>query len=261
VCDHWDALILNDYEAVMPLPFKRKWGLKYIHQPYFCQQLGVFSKTDHYSVDGFLNAIPKSFLRITLNLNIHNGYSKYAIKKNSNFELLLESIEDIRKNYSKSHSKNIRRANRKEIKPSDTIDSVKDFIENKMIESKNYMSQKSIVLEKKIMSQAIEYKYGQLYSVSFEGQNCCSVFLLEHHKRLILLSSYSNFIGKNKSAYFLLLDYIFSLEKYQGYTFDFEGSNLPGVAEVNKGFGATKQTYYTIRLHFWQRMRTILFKN
>ena len=29
VCKNWDALILNDYEAVMPLPWNKKWGVKY----------------------------------------------------------------------------------------------------------------------------------------------------------------------------------------------------------------------------------------
>ncbi|MDA9093212.1 hypothetical protein N9J92_05085, partial [Polaribacter sp.] len=32
VTDNWDILILNDYEAVMPLPWKQKYFLKYITQ-------------------------------------------------------------------------------------------------------------------------------------------------------------------------------------------------------------------------------------
>ncbi|MDP3354122.1 MAG: hypothetical protein Q8S44_10335, partial [Flavobacteriaceae bacterium] len=31
VADHWDALILNDYEAVMPLPWRSKYFIKYIY--------------------------------------------------------------------------------------------------------------------------------------------------------------------------------------------------------------------------------------
>ena len=27
----WDALILNDYEAVMPLPWRKKFGIQYIY--------------------------------------------------------------------------------------------------------------------------------------------------------------------------------------------------------------------------------------
>jgi hypothetical protein len=30
---NWDALVLNDYEAVMPLPWKKKWGIYYLAHP------------------------------------------------------------------------------------------------------------------------------------------------------------------------------------------------------------------------------------
>lgn len=35
VSENWEVLILNDYEAVMPLPWKQKYFLKYITQPFF----------------------------------------------------------------------------------------------------------------------------------------------------------------------------------------------------------------------------------
>ena len=42
--ESWDALILNDYDAVWPLPVRTKWGLKYFFRPFAVQQLGIFSK-------------------------------------------------------------------------------------------------------------------------------------------------------------------------------------------------------------------------
>ena len=58
VCDDWDALVLNDYEAVFPLPKRKKWGIEYVYHPFFCQQLGVFSKKE-VAIELFLNSIPK----------------------------------------------------------------------------------------------------------------------------------------------------------------------------------------------------------
>ena len=43
VADNWNVLVLDDYEAVMPLPFHKKFLISYISQPFFTQQLGVFS--------------------------------------------------------------------------------------------------------------------------------------------------------------------------------------------------------------------------
>ena len=37
----WNALILGDYEAVMPVTWRKKWQIKYLAQPAFTQQLGL----------------------------------------------------------------------------------------------------------------------------------------------------------------------------------------------------------------------------
>src|ERR1700712_3420862 len=39
----WSALVLGDYDAVMPLPWNRKWGFRYVYNPAFVPQLGIFS--------------------------------------------------------------------------------------------------------------------------------------------------------------------------------------------------------------------------
>ena len=49
VADNWDALVLNDYEAVMPLPWRQKYVIKYIYPPAWTQQLGVFSPNENFT--------------------------------------------------------------------------------------------------------------------------------------------------------------------------------------------------------------------
>ncbi|WP_297814294.1 hypothetical protein [uncultured Polaribacter sp.] len=74
VADHWDVLVLDDYEAVMPIPWKSKYGIKYIGQPYFCQQLGVFSKErlTKEIQEEIIKKIPKKFVKVSLNFNSDN---------------------------------------------------------------------------------------------------------------------------------------------------------------------------------------------
>src|SRR5687768_1600053 len=58
----WDALVLNDYEAVMPLTYNKKYGISYLYQPFLTAQLGVFGKTVNAElVEAFLAAIPSRF--------------------------------------------------------------------------------------------------------------------------------------------------------------------------------------------------------
>ena len=61
VCPDWDALVEDDYRAVMPLTRDRKFGFDYLYQPYFTQQLGVFSSLRPVMPEWssqFLDAIP-----------------------------------------------------------------------------------------------------------------------------------------------------------------------------------------------------------
>ena len=74
VHDGWEALVEDDYVRVMPLTGGKKYGIKYLFQPYFVQQLGVFSKnllTPEKTME-FLNQIPSSFKYYDIRLNSFN---------------------------------------------------------------------------------------------------------------------------------------------------------------------------------------------
>ena len=59
---NWDALVLNDYEAVMPLTWNKKYGICYLYQPPFTASLGIFGQSLSAAlVNRFLAAIPKKF--------------------------------------------------------------------------------------------------------------------------------------------------------------------------------------------------------
>lgn len=104
----WDALVYGDYEAVFPLPWKRKYGLKYIYQPYFCQQLGLFAKREfRIPIKKFIEAIPNAFILVDLHLNIYLGASlSGSLKKNYQLDLS-SSYDEIFNNYSNDVKNNL----------------------------------------------------------------------------------------------------------------------------------------------------------
>ena len=71
VAENWGALIADDYQAVFPLTYNKKYGISYIYQPLFTQQLGLFSvgSISHTLVSEFLQAIPSEFKFIAISLN------------------------------------------------------------------------------------------------------------------------------------------------------------------------------------------------
>ena len=59
----WDALILGDYEAVMPLTWRRKYGIRYLYQPPYTQQTGIFSARKD---EGSSTAYQRTTWRVTV---------------------------------------------------------------------------------------------------------------------------------------------------------------------------------------------------
>ena len=248
VCEKWHALILNDYEAVMPLYERIKWGVPTIRQPLYCQQLGVFSINTNIDVLKFVESIPKKYRYININLNRHNNYSFFKEKKVNHILFLDEDKSRIQNNYSNSTIKNINKALEKGFAISSLVDSSIKFCEHKAKLGKSYMNKRLLVAQEKIIDHCLKNRMGKIFSVSYQNKNCCSIFIMIHNNRLILQSSYTNEIGKKNGAFFLLLDHIIKLEEYNNFTLDFEGSVLKGVAKRNIGFGAKETFYLTLEV-------------
>ncbi|HLL42508.1 MAG TPA: hypothetical protein VK369_05180, partial [Segetibacter sp.] len=114
MCDKkWDALILGDYEYLMPLPFRKKFGIHYLYVPAFIQQLGIFSShcIDEKLVTAFLKAIPQKFLYCDLVLNSNNCSAGYSAVSKKNYLLPLHDPYNVlQKTYSRSAKRNIKKA-------------------------------------------------------------------------------------------------------------------------------------------------------
>ena len=76
VCDNWDVLVLDDYEAVMPIPWRKKYGIKYVYPPFWVLQLGVFSN-EVIDENEFLTPLFNKFKFVELRMNTHNNFELY----------------------------------------------------------------------------------------------------------------------------------------------------------------------------------------
>ena len=113
---NWDALILNDYEAVMPLTWKNKWGIRYLYQPAFIQQSGIFftKELNDTQVRSFLELALQKFKFAEITLNFSNSIQLHddsiQIQQRNNFTLNLNRpYEDLYENYDPSFTKSLRR--------------------------------------------------------------------------------------------------------------------------------------------------------
>lgn len=107
---NWDALVLNDYEAVMPLTWNNKYGIQYLYQPFLAAQLGVFGSEE---VQAFIEAIPAHFRFMDIYLNSENTKAvksdtallrdNYVLDLHHPYEKLFTAYrENIRRNIKKA---------------------------------------------------------------------------------------------------------------------------------------------------------------
>lgn len=255
----WDALISIDYNYVMPLPYNTKlFGLRQIFQPHFTQQLGVFgvAEVSEAIVESFLSSIPSKFKYLAYNCNESNplvemiGYS--AVPRTNMLLDLHRPYETIRKNYRRSLRKRIEESKGSlffksdAIGPSDVVEMFKRELSDRVgLTDQDYQKATELI------TLALKIGKGQVFSChDASGHVLASVFFLKSNKRMIQLLGSATQEGKRTYATHFLIDAV--IEKYSGsdLTFDFEGSEIPSVAEFFRGFGPTIKTYnHVIRDH------------
>jgi len=257
ICTNWDALISGDYLYVMPLVSNLKYGIRYIYQPFFTQQLGVFSrlKTDEILVDTFLDAIPDRFRLIDMKLNIGNTTknTQFNFKENKTYHLSLNSsIDEICTNYNTNTKRNIQKArqNKLSVLNSDDVDRFVAFTQNNLkakapeVKNLHYSAFQEIIL------YALANNLGEINIATDEQSNWLSAtFFLNTNQKCIYLAASSSPVGIEKSGMFLLIDNFIRRNAGNNLILDFEGSNIHGIARFYEGFGATPQTYYSVRLN------------
>jgi hypothetical protein len=255
VCKHWDALIYKDYEAVFPLTRNKKGGIDYLFQPFFTQQLGVFSinRITPELIQQFLAAIPDKFKLVEINLNAENSYTGdlFSVKSKLTHHLPLnQPHEKIKEGYNDNTKRNLKKALKEnlyittDVSPSQLISLFKNNQGNKVKELKN----KDYNRLKSLMETALKYKKGELLGIKTpENKLCAAGFFVRSISSIINLFPSSNEEGKKNGASFMLIDTMLNKYEQSGLIFDFEGSEISSISRFYKGFGSQKAHYWHIR--------------
>lgn len=254
VCESWDALIIDDYQAVFPIPFKKRYGLYIIYQPFLIQQLGIFSLHPLSSENQtrILQSIPKKFKIGRLQLNSFNNVDKQLFKtiENVNYELKLDfDYQHLFANYSENAKRNLKKAHKANVQIREgesLIPTVEMFRMHKMPTLKNVPEALFNVLAE-LFGVLKEKNCVSVYE-AFTDKNelCASVILMETTQRLVYLFSGCTPLAYQNGAQFFLVDFIINKFSKTFLLLDFEGSNDPNLARFYKGFGSERKTYPVI---------------
>jgi len=254
ICSNWDALIWGNYLYIMPLVNNSKLGIQYVYQPFFTQQLGVFSNfpPEPDFVNKFLNSIPKQFRLTDMNLNLGNTptTSSFTIKPNTTFHLKLhQNLAEIRSLYNTNTRRNIQKAIQNKVFISQVYDipMFLNFTQTNLKDKSPEVKSSHYSALQKVISYALYNQLGEIYGAFDSGNNLiAAVFFVGSNQKVIYLAASSNATGAEQCAMFLLIDNFIQNNAGRNMILDFEGSNIPGIARFYAGFGATPQIYYSV---------------
>lgn len=248
---NWDAIIIGNYEYVMPLPYRTKFTINYLFQPDLTPVLGLFGNgITQELVMEVLSAIPSKFKLWDISLNhfnpLHNaGYPDY---RRSNYTLFLDrSYSDIQHRYNTNCLRNTKKAASschaiKNIDISDVIilskEQFKTFTE---FDEDNFAQ-----LEHIFKAHSLIHK-GMTYGIYDKNKNllASAAFLFSNNRAYYWLVG-NHPAGKTVGASFMLIDEFIREHAGSGITLDFEGSDTESVAKFYRGFGAVEESYSTI---------------
>jgi len=255
VCPEWCALAEEDYSRVMPLPAWEKAKVRYLFQPYFTQQLGVFSQPELHAgiLLEFLNAIPDTYRLIDFNLNTHNYIREAGIQltEQANYELdLIHAYESINKGYSDNLKRNLQKAQKSSIslvkgmKPEVIV----DLFRKNRGKTLSHLGDAQYALLTRLAYALIHKGMGEVWGC-IDGMNqvTAGVIWVHNHKKITFLFSATTTEGRSQGAMAWLIDTMIREQAGSSQTLDFEGSNDPNLARFYAGFGSTLVNYYRYR--------------
>ncbi|MDE3185571.1 MAG: hypothetical protein KGM16_19340 [Bacteroidota bacterium] len=255
LCENWDALIVNDYETVMPLTWKKKYTIYYLYQPFFTASLGIFGNDITAEiVKSFLENIPAKFKYWDFYLNRNNWFSipGFPMYERSNYILpLSENYEILRSKYATSHIRNIKRSIqygnvvKKNIPVRDVIQLSKEQSKNfSTIEERIYSDFTNLFEFLKEKNQASTYG---VYSPQNKLVASCVYFFSHNRAYYILVGNHPD--GKTSGASHLMIDAFIREHAGENLVLDFEGSNIPSLAFFYKSFGSLLEKYPGIKMN------------
>jgi len=257
----WKAVIIGNYEFVLPLPYRKKGGIWYVYPPEYTQQIGVFGKETASSqiVTLMLEEAAKKFKYLEFNLNYKNKieFLDASLRKRRNFELSLnDSYENLYTDFHKNTKRNIKKCEKDNLVVS-TGNSPKEIIETfinnkaKLLKHQKSLDYKLLetLIEAGIHKSIVEIKHVH-YGETYLGG---AVFFKEKERKVFLFSGLSA-EGRKKRAMFCLLNNVIQENAKSNVILDFEGSDDKNLGDFYHRFGATERLYLHLKINRLPRL-------
>ncbi len=246
--ENWEGLVSPDYKFIMPIPFKKKFGIKYIYNPFLTKQSGIFSAytVGNEIIEDFLKKIFAKYKYIDINVDFEVFDLK--LKTGINYSLnLSKSYNEHYQNFCKNTKRNIQKAEKISNYSEENI-SIKQFIDFYKKEKQFVTNADNDIRTEQYIDYCDKNKHSEIIGIFNDKKQLVSAaFFSLSPGRIYYSLGVSGEEGKKTGASYKIFDFI--IKKYSGKNciLDFEGSNIPGIARFFAGWGAKPELYYNLK--------------
>jgi len=243
LCKNWELLVYGDYEAVMPIPFFKKFGIKFVDMPLFCQQLGIFSKINDNSINQKLvDYFRKKYSIINYQFNYCNTIADIQEKKN--YIIAIQEYAFLRrKKYFKGRKSTVKTAQYLEFREIFINSHILDFI-NKNLKGLEKESELEFFIKYLFFLEKNEKL--KMYGSYFQDNLTNLAILTDDSGSYSLLGLINNEDMKEHNGASFLIDRILH-DHIENKAFNFMGGSIRGIEVFFKSFGAELQEYPVIQ--------------
>ena len=252
----WDALVAGDYETVMPLIKRKKYGIPYLYQPAFLPHTGIYSTTapDLTTTNAFLKKafFHFSFAEINVAYPLQFSVVKNMVSaKRNNFLLDLGSSYDHL--YARYQSRFIKSLGRQrkhalQYRSSNDLGRVIELFRSLYIKKirgikpkdfeKFYKASAALQAEDKVVIREV---------YSEDKTLLCALLLLRFNNILYNIMSCTTAEGRKKRSNYFLYDRVIAEFSGKGLILDLEGSDIKGIADFYLQMNPVNEPYHFIQ--------------
>jgi len=246
----WGGIVLNDYEAVLPLPFTIKYGMRFGMQSPWIQQLGVFAdKNLPFELVEQMWALASEYLQL-INYKCHAKSPKvlngFTCTEWQNLILPLnKEYETLKSAYNQNTKRNIKKAARVKVIKQNNINLLIDTYRENQLYKVDGLKAKHLMQMENLIKASLAKNMGFI-KVAYNDKDdfLGGCFYFKTNKRLIHLLPALTDMGREHGAMFSIIDGVIKEFCEKDLDLDLEGSMVESIARFYKGFGAKKESYF-----------------
>lgn len=263
----WMGLVETDtnggYAAVMPVPLRQKWGVWRVHQPFFCQILGVFSRDHLLDTRPFYQLVYQRFSYGSVwQVGQHPPVDvPFGLVRPLSTQVLdlSDTYSAIHARYTPDRRRNLRRAKTAGWYVRETTDVeplIVLFRDNHAHTIEGGVADWAYNILQNLCAELQKRGLATLLYTERNGKTEAGALFVQHQNRILYLFNAATEAGRSGNARTLLLDQFIQQKAGQRLLtgpvlLDFESPEKALIRDFYASFGAVIQPFWSVR---WDRL-------